>query len=219
MTGDETRHDYARIAYRVRAAVIEKFQRDTCILTVAVLCDLLAQQGITAHPLKVRALGVNDAFMKLLAREGRMPETQEDRDRWYKDRGAYSVGIGFGLIPGREETGWNGHLVATIPPAVADQDREWWLIDASLDQIDRPIHHIQSGIIVARVPSKTIFGADQKLHVRLKSGHVVYMPDCGDQTYEQTISWQDRNRRIRLVSRAQALGDSAARLIYGKRSV
>lgn len=103
------------------------FNRDICVLSGWAGRELLRRFGISAKPVAVRAVALNDVFWELTGEDWDKVFSVNLEDDDVPDE-AWSVGIGFGPeSPGR----WPGHLVLTT----RNPDM---LLDLTLDQASRP---------------------------------------------------------------------------------
>lgn len=190
----------AEVAGRVRGAVRGRYAPDTCILTAAALLDVLTQAGIVAHPLTCGVMVVNRAYGERVEREGRFPQGREEVARWQAECGAHSVGVGYGLDPIKVRPGWDGHLVVVA----TDREGRRYLVDAALDQCDRPQHAIVAGIVVADAPARWLAGREPLL-VRLAEGLARYEARRRDTSYTASKDWAEPVRRARVVADALRL--------------
>jgi hypothetical protein len=112
----------------VRRAMLEMYNRDSCIGATRIAISLLERQGIDAYALSVTCAVFNKAFIERVEGAGRWPESVTEREQWHAESGAHSIGVGHGGDMGPDK--WPGHLVAIV------QRRCLW--DLSIDQAERP---------------------------------------------------------------------------------
>lgn len=193
----ELRHIRA-VAIGLRAAVLDRYSKSTCILTTAALIDALAADGIPATPLAVGVFLMNGTFYERALAERRFPEGGAELNGWIAG-GAWSVGVGYGAEnPAKAVGRWDGHLVALV--------RGRYLVDASLDQCDRPQHGIAAGLVVEALGTPVLTTPavnGMRVQVGLQQGMAVYELRPGDRSYERAPDWRDMNRRLAVIAAAR----------------
>lgn len=91
--------------------------------------QVMHQLGLIAHPFEVR-LSVGNAAYRHLRDQFGPPRTQAQLGHWFREQGAYVVGIGFDVA----SEGIGGHLVAIV--------ERRFLVDASIDQVADSLHEL-----------------------------------------------------------------------------
>jgi hypothetical protein len=140
------------IALRDTAAEIlpQHYTVTRCLNATRVILEVAKGLRLPARPLVVETIAMNAPFVELMVTHQRMPQSAEERERWYAETGAHAVGVGLGGDP--EEGRWPGHIVAIV---------KGWLVDASASQMNRPQHKM-------RVPEVVVVDAPE----RFQSGHL-----------------------------------------------
>lgn len=192
MSGEEA--VFYALARAARAAVLERYEASSCVLTTAVLIDLAADFKLPLVPLVVRAILGNPAFFDLVAAQG-MPN-KPTMDAWVRDHGAWCVGLGYSEKTGQGRL--NGHLVAMLNRRV--------LIDASLDQADRPQRDLRVGGPIVATMSRAMVLRSEPLVVPLARGMVSYTLHERQDGYQHGEGWQrSAGYRTRVTRRAREL--------------
>jgi hypothetical protein len=181
------------VAVAARAAVLARFERTSCIATTRVVIEAARYFGVDAHPWAVNVKVFNAAAWDLACQ-------QVDLTEWPPD--AWSVSI-------HVDNGGDriGHLVA-----VTRHD----LIDASIDQAERPTHGIPHlPPIVADLPDSFDPAARSAyLGYQADDGVRVFYTPSGSRRYATSSNWR-RDRpdiracvaeTIRIVNHARQLG-------------
>lgn len=86
--------------------------------------------GFVARPWAVRATIHNPPYVRRWRHLGRAP-TDAEEAQWFAEDGAVTLELGFSARSGK---GIGGHLVAVV--------NDTYLVDASLEQVNRPEHEI-----------------------------------------------------------------------------
>lgn len=135
MSGSATYDLLRDIGPVTRRQIVRHFRADSCIASTRIgltLCE--AMLHLESYPLSVQLSIYNRALIERATREGGLPATRKVTQRWAKESGAWSIGLGYpmpDLTPGR----WPGHLVLIV--------ERHWLWDLSIDQANRPQHGIE----------------------------------------------------------------------------
>jgi hypothetical protein len=107
-----------------REAMLGQWRADSCIAATRITTAVLDYFGYSARPVAVRLAGFTATAWS---------DTQAGHTVNDAARGAWSVGVvGSGAIRGGR---WDGHLVAIV--------ERRWLLDASVDQLNRPQYGLQ----------------------------------------------------------------------------
>jgi len=188
-----TRDILERFAEIARGEILKEFGIDSCIASTRVTLEVMRSLKIPAKPLHVRLFAMNRAMAKNIDEFG-YPDP-ETLGHWCSEDGAHSVGVGYGAPPGVE--GWNGHLVAFVGTG--------YLVDASLDQVERPQKNLlvpvsgvfwtkinQAGFITGKIPMIRV------LPSAVLRYEVVVPPDLG---YKDSPNWRLRYQTAPAVGR------------------
>lgn len=173
-----------------RIAILQDFRKDSCIASTRVMTRVLDHYGFHAEPKHVKVIIFNKVMLEYW-NKGQVPnrETQEFRD-FCDSTGAWSVGLGYEQ-PGQKPV---GHVVAVLP-------EEMIMIDASLDQANRPHKSIELPCpFITGIGSQFLAG-ESVSEYQCPEGVVRYIPDFENQTYKESLDWLVLQRTDRAVSR------------------
>ncbi|MBZ5619903.1 MAG: hypothetical protein LAQ69_14450 [Acidobacteriia bacterium] len=182
---DDTSHVFDLLSERgvAKSALRRHFSEDSCINSTRVLFDVYRAVRISAEAASVRTRIYSPGFVNRAYREGRMPESAEEVHSWTLEPGVWSVGIGHGLDHGKNK--WPGHLVLRS---------EGDLIDATIDQANRPQHGIVMPpmLLLAHTPD-AFWRAEDLLGVEVNDCQVVYESRPRDNSYLVSPAWSGRS--------------------------
>ena len=167
-----------------KAALRRRFREDSCINSTRVLFDVYRAFGLAAEAVTVRARIYSSGFVNRAAREGHMPESPEEASSWTSEAGVWSVGIGYGGADmGRDK--WPGHLVLRS---------DAHLIDATIDQANRPEHGIVMPplLLLSHTPD-AFWNAEELLEAEVNDCHVIYEPRPHDHSWMGSPAWSGRS--------------------------
>lgn len=165
----------------------------SCIGATRIALDVLKKVGITnAYALVVEVHIFNKAFRDKSEEVGRLPDSREELEQWYVERGAHSIGLGLGREKYADDR-WPGHLVAIV-------DRKW-LWDLSLDQAERP----DKGIVIPEpliAPVTEPFLRGRAPLVGVVADLLVrYEARIDDKSFRDTPNWLNSHAEITGVQR------------------
>lgn len=147
-----------------------------CILATRIALEVCEHFGVEARPLACQVIAYNAAYAVHLERGD-----EPDVERWHREDGAHSVGIGFGATrPG----GWNGHLIVVAGDTFADY---------TLQEVEREAYGIIIGMpLVGPYRGTKIWSAI--------NGHetTVEYKETNDTSYRAAPDWRDPQRRRRI---------------------
>lgn len=145
-----------------------------CLEATRCLVDLAGRRGYRARPLACQTAVFNRMALDLWRRGVPLGDPQWERD------GAHSVGIGYGEPrPGR----WPGHLVAIVG--------EYWLLDATLEQADRPAYGIRLAPLAAAVTPAFLRGEERVVTATEQGGvTAIYEARPHDRSFRQAPGWR-----------------------------
>jgi hypothetical protein len=182
---DQASHVFDLLSERgvAKSVLRRRFREDSCINSTRVLFDVFRAVGIAAQAVSVRTRIYSPGFVNRAYRAGRMPESSEEVHSWTAAAGVWSVGIGYGIDQGKQK--WPGHLV------LRSDDH---LIDATIDQANRPQHGIVMPpmLMLARVPD-AFWRAENLLGVEVNGAQVVYEARPHDTSYVGSPAWSGRS--------------------------
>jgi hypothetical protein len=166
-----------------KAALRRRFREDSCINSTRVLFDVYRAAGIPADAVSVRARIYSPGFVERAHREGRMPVTPEELQSWTSEPGVWSVGIGYGINHGKQK--WPGHLVLRSGSH---------LIDATIDQANRPQHGIvmPAMLLLAQVP-EAFWRGEEPFAAEINDCQTVYEARPNDNSYLGSPAWSGRS--------------------------
>lgn len=171
-----------RLAPVVREEIRRDFLPNCCIATAAILRRVFRHFRFMSSPVPVEVVVRNPRMVELY-RRGNVPGG--DLDLWFRATGAYSVGAvreSFG--------GFAGHLVTQVQDV---------LVDASLDQCNRPDHGIElPSFMVTNIAPGFEMGRSQ---AGIVNGCEVLMSRLrGDSTWRTAPDWTNEDRARRAVN-------------------
>jgi hypothetical protein len=124
--------------------MLEKFEPNCCIPTCRILRDVFARFGYAAEALPCAVLIQNAAMLEYYA--STVPEEEEEeRVRVYARLGAWRIDV---MLNSNKSRGFEGHVVICV---------EHMLVDASLQQVDRPVKKVFMPPLLAFEPCEAFF--------------------------------------------------------------
>lgn len=191
----QTLEEFLReIGLPLRKLIRTGYNADSCIASCRIGMDLLARFDIKAEPLAVKLLVLNAAYVRHIDESGHMAQSIEERERWYAEDGAHSIGIGIphGLDPGR-------HVVLIVEGEL--------LWDLSIDQASRPERDIMLAKPFLAPTSPAFLAGREMLTGRNVGGTLVsYSARPGYDFWSSSPNWQadghDAPMRSRMVAAA-----------------
>lgn len=181
----------------LRWLVKQWFIPNSCIMSTALMCQLLEGHGLIGFPLSCVVMVMNEIASNYI--EDRFT-LGADNDQAMRDLanlpGAYIVGIGLSGIPRPRRlrldvanNKWVGHLV-TI--AIDPKRNKKWLIDLTIDQADRPEHGIICQPYITAIDNDML-GSSFTIDSNIDgiNTRILYDPQWGDMTYQATADWQN----------------------------
>ena len=131
-----------------------------------------------------------------------MPGTPGELPSWTSEPGVWSVGIGYGIDP--RDRRWPGHLVLRSGSH---------LIDATIDQANRPQHGIvMPPMLLAPHVADEFWRAKKLLGVEINDCQVVYEARPNDNSYLSSPVWSGSSPALR-GGRPDIEGAVAAELV------
>lgn len=173
---------------------------DCCIEGTRLVTEVYRQFGVQAEPLVVQLSAWNDNYVKKVELVGRLPDTHEEREAWFKE-GCWSVGCGFmiertadGSHLQRDKKRWAGHLIAVVG------NEEKYGFDLTAEQISRPQHGVKLGPLFFEAEDSFLSGRREALMAVDQEGRgpalVIYKSEPAKMTYLETGGW-NRKREMR----------------------
>lgn len=165
-----------------RPLILNRWRKDSCLVSTAVALDFLSWAGVKAKPMEVEVLAYNALAVELIERG--VPYTEWPADAW-------SVGIvqADSDPEQRKYKAWTGaHLVTLVA--------ERTLLDLSADQLSRPLYRMS-------VPGPIVlpWDGDGTKAVSAEGAIVVYRrPERPDLSFRSSPDWRLRGRRADIVS-------------------
>jgi hypothetical protein len=183
----------ARLEPVVRQEMLKVAVPNCCVATVAVLCRVFKHHGFKPRPLPVTVVIQNPKMTKLLASGVRIPEGYKAERRWFRETGAYSVGI----VPEsalesrmRGYEAYGGHLVCHVQDV---------LVDASINQVNRPEHGIIIPPFMAVEATPQFLAGDGMLVGKVNGCEVQYRP-LRDASWRSAPDWTNERRYREVVN-------------------
>ena len=178
----------------LRRAILRHYTPDSCVASSAIGLSVLRELGFEVRPLSVRTMLANQPYVERVEREGHVPRTPEERERWFAESGCHAVGLG---VPDRHDPTIHP-LINGLHVALLVQNR--WLWDLSIDQASRPEH----GIVI-REPFLGDAGASPHFRKWLRGqaevmweapgrGIVLYTIKPRDERYLEHPNWRADSR-------------------------
>lgn len=185
---DDERHRVWAIAYMARLQLLARGDiiRQSCIASTKVTLEVLRELGVLARPMICSVQAFNKPMADRLDR-GEVP-TADDAWTWWEEDGSWSVGVQIQDPPQPGALG--AHLVAIVQRSL--------LVDASLDQMDRPQRGIRLGPSVFGMPDEQYrhFMDGGQVAVTDNEGTViVYVASPMDRRFQESkdwVLWQER---------------------------
>jgi hypothetical protein len=120
----------------LRKAILRHYTPNSCVASSAIGKLVLNHLGFEVRPISLRAMLTNQPWLERATREGHVPRSVAERERWFIESGAHGIGLGV-VDPNDHETpaAVNGlHLGLLVDNT--------WLWDLSIDQASRPMYGI-----------------------------------------------------------------------------
>lgn len=182
-----------------RQEVLKHFRIDSCIASTLSVIRVLDHFGYRAEPLAVRTMIFNSRFVNAI-NAGERPENFKD---WKVKWNAWSIGLG---VPKQGEA-CVGHLVAVLP-------KQRLLVDASLDQANRPNHDIiLPSVFVSKVRREFLNTATEYAVYTVNNCVIRYERDIENVTYLMSNDWNLPGRTDEIVSSLVKLVEEATRVL------
>jgi hypothetical protein len=168
---------------------LRHYTPDSCVASTAIGKLVLDHLDIPAEPVSLKALLVNHAWIKRAEREGKIPDSTEERERWFIESGAHAIGVGIYDPDSDVPAIVNGlHVGLLVDNA--------WLWDLSIDQANRP----QYGIVIKEPflggyghsprRQRWLQGKDAMTWEAPGQGVIVYTTKPGDKRYLEHPNWR-----------------------------
>lgn len=182
----------SKLAEVARPEILKDFRADSCIASTHIVIRVLKHFKLLYEPSVVRVHIYNPEFVRQV-QAGNLPPKNGSIHAWCEQTGAWSIGLG--MAEGDRELAhgkWPGHLVAL---GVASRT----LVDASLNQCDRPQHGIiMPSVFIATVTPAFVEGCDQ-VTFAINECIVVYGRVLDGPPFKHSPDWRDHKRVKRAV--------------------
>jgi hypothetical protein len=176
-----------RLAPVVREEMLKVAVPNCCIATVAVLRRVFRHHGFEARGVPVAVTIRNRKMLEALAKGIPIPDDPKALHKWMEATGSWSIGI----LPesalesrARGYDAFGGHLVCHV------QDT---LVDASLDQANRPEHDIKLLPFIAVETSPEFLAGKQMLVGKVNGCEVTYRP-LRTSEWRKSADWIEERR-------------------------
>ena len=170
-----------------RPEILKEFNADSCIVSTAVGVDVLTHFGIFAEPLPVRTVIFNKPYVARIEAGSDWPKGDEIQ-RWQKEDGSYSVGIGVGT---QQPNKWAGHLVILIEKKL--------LLDLSIDQASRPKYNMNFDEPLCVEVDKAFLDGNSSLTFRHDNGCIIRTDVLKNYGYTASPDWIFLDRRKKII--------------------
>lgn len=175
------------------------WRTDCCIATTRALTRVFSSYGIQSHALMVELVIWNNAMREKVNAVGRVAETHEEMREWFKECGAWTMGLGI-PDPAAPDS-WHGHMVVVIENRV--------ILDASIDQADRPARGVKFPYsITAEVDDTFLSGEEPRICISPTGMLLRYQARPNDQRYVDSPDWEQQYRTDRVVHQLCAVIDT-----------
>jgi hypothetical protein len=178
-----------RLGEVARQEIRKDFREDSCIGSTRVVSRVLKHFGYVVKPFPCIAAVYNKPYADALMAGRTPPDEPAARERWLDLLGAWSVGVG-AKGPGQENA--VGHLVAVLPEHLR-------MVDASLDQCNRPHKGIfMPPCVVAQISEKFLAG-EEKLEYAHHGCRVVYEATPNENQWRVSSNWTNKAQTKRAM--------------------
>ncbi len=175
------------IMMAVQEEMIRLEEQHSCILTSAILTDVLHRKGYpSAYTLRVRVRIVNRAFVEYVQRHG--PANTAEAEEKCEAAGGVMIGLGEGPAEAMPEGRWPGHTVVIIPGVSSDGHL---MSDATITQANRSEAKIELPPFVAAVQDAFVRG-ERPFRKEINGCLLSYTALPGDREHEGTELWTSR---------------------------
>lgn len=171
-----------------------EMRADRCLNATRVLIDVMHAFKVSAFPVSVKVLAINDVFFTGIRKLGRWPENDEE-GRMVMANGGYSIGVDTRQTAEDNARGkWAGHLCAIV------QD---FLVDPSAGQMSRPQHRIViPEMLVAPSSKRFLKGKSACIELSLEhNARLFYWARADDRSYERVSGFQQHDWNVSLAAR------------------
>jgi hypothetical protein len=191
----------------VRTEMLKQFTPDCCIATCRILQHVFTFFGYKSEPLPVSAYIYNKAMVDLLCTGVELPTEPPARRELFDRTGAWGIGItqqsaDIGApVPGRR---FGGHVVLRVMNT---------LVDASLQQADRPDKGIALPPMLAFSPKEPVFFSQKRFRgkrcgVGVNGCEIVY-ERLSDYSFRQAPDWTRKGQPYGQVTHSIVMRTSA----------
>jgi hypothetical protein len=185
----------------VREEILKDFAPDCCIATAAILRRVFRHFHFDTTPIPVHVFVFNAAYLKLRASGVPFPDDADELRALFDRTGAYSMGVTeeSALVGGPGK--WAGHMLTLVQDV---------LVDASLDQFNRPQHNIVLPSFIT-VPARTAFLEYRSQLAGTSNGCEIVYKRTRDNAWRSAPDWTNESRARRAVNAIIGRVDSAWR--------
>lgn len=161
-----------------RPLILQRFSRDSCIVSTAVACEFLSWAGVRAKPIELEVLAYNAAAVEQL-------NAHVPADEWPDE--AWSVGI-VQSTPTQPRRWKGAHLCTLI-------EERSLLLDLSADQLSRPLRRM-----TVPGPILTPWDGERAAIVSDDATAIIYRrPERADPSFRSSPDWRLKERRAPIV--------------------
>jgi hypothetical protein len=90
----DRREFLAMLGPPLRRAILRHYTPDSCVASTAIGKLVLEALEIPVEPISVKTMLANHAFVQCIEKHGHVPQSKEERERWFVQTGAHAVGLG-----------------------------------------------------------------------------------------------------------------------------
>lgn len=182
---------------------------DACIAATRVAIHALAEKRVPARALHVSVVAYNPPYRELLEARHADPEgwdslPHDEKERLtveWRERGAWSVLLGFGADPRAKRPGYDGHVVAIV--------KERWLLDLTIGQAARPHKgiHLEAGFAPV---DRDFLRGEKPITFKFGDATAIYYAEPERRGYLLAPDWKHARR-------GDPLAQELAEVLEGKR--
>lgn len=165
-----------------------------CLNASRVLIDVMHAFKVSAKPVSVQALAINQSFLEGMRKFGHFPQNEEEKNALIA-AGGWAIGLDTKASPDDAVNNrWAGHLCVVV------QD---FLVDPGAIQLHRPEHRIRvPDILVTPITKRFLKGKGESIEVDLgDNARMFYWARNDDRSYEDVSGYQQSPHNINTAGR------------------
>jgi hypothetical protein len=188
---NSVRHVVSVFAGCARAEILRLFLPNSCVASTRITIDVMTAFGLTARPLEVAATVHNSAYLLAEAAKGG-PLTDDE------ERAAFQISQALTLELGHEKSpdGIGGHVVTIVDNA--------FLVDASLDQANRPEYRISLPSVFVGDMDNPLPGPAVAFRYLVRDCGLEYRARKVERDFRSSADWKESPESREVVARIVA---------------